>query len=300
MKKEREHKKKQQALTLEETKAEIANTEAKLAQLKEEKHQLFHTLKKVIHDDDRRRNKEVSHTQKYLQTTMRPNPSLHYMKSPAHLLMTQTGGSSANSLTAHSLPPAQKRPRSPSPPRSSINSAYYRTPQGSSASKYSSSPYATSAVASVSASAIYAHTTNASTSHHYNVAAAASRGHEDADRGKPVYLTQSVPQAIVTAQGRSSYSTSLAVAAAERDRAAVVAQQRALAAAAAPPAAHGGGSSSSSSFRSGSILSGYPRTAAYTIASNAPSAQSPRLVQAPQGQPQPNGTMRYYTQQREV
>ncbi len=48
MKKEREHKKKQEALTIEETKEEIANTEARLAQLKEEKHQLFHTLKKVI------------------------------------------------------------------------------------------------------------------------------------------------------------------------------------------------------------------------------------------------------------
>ena len=47
MKKEREHKKKQEALTIEETKEEITNTEAKLTQLKEEKHQLFHTLKKV-------------------------------------------------------------------------------------------------------------------------------------------------------------------------------------------------------------------------------------------------------------
>ena len=47
IKREREHKKKQEALTIEETKEEIANIEAKLQQLKEEKHQLFHTLKKV-------------------------------------------------------------------------------------------------------------------------------------------------------------------------------------------------------------------------------------------------------------
>ena len=46
-KKEREKKKKAEALSLEDTKEEIANVEAKLAQLKEEKHQLFSTLKKV-------------------------------------------------------------------------------------------------------------------------------------------------------------------------------------------------------------------------------------------------------------
>ena len=44
---EREHKKKQEALTLEDTKEQISNLETKLTQLKEEKHQLFHTLKKV-------------------------------------------------------------------------------------------------------------------------------------------------------------------------------------------------------------------------------------------------------------
>ena len=47
-KRERENKKKQEAVTLEDTKAEISSVEAKLSQLKEEKHQLFHTLKKVI------------------------------------------------------------------------------------------------------------------------------------------------------------------------------------------------------------------------------------------------------------
>ena len=47
MKEEREKKKKQVALTLEETKEEISNTEAKLTQLKKEKHTLFNELKKV-------------------------------------------------------------------------------------------------------------------------------------------------------------------------------------------------------------------------------------------------------------
>ena len=44
---EREHKKKQEALTLEETKQQIQFFETKLTQLKEEKHQHFNTLKKV-------------------------------------------------------------------------------------------------------------------------------------------------------------------------------------------------------------------------------------------------------------
>ena len=112
MKKEREKKKKQEALTIEETKEEIAITETKLAQLKEEKHQLFSTLKKVslnnlflnkviistnllykqvLYEDDRRSRKEVSHPQVYLQPTVRGGPSsAHYMKpNHPHLLMPQ-------------------------------------------------------------------------------------------------------------------------------------------------------------------------------------------------------------------
>ena len=45
---QRENKKKQEARTLEETNKEILALEKKLTQLKDEKHQLFHTLKKVI------------------------------------------------------------------------------------------------------------------------------------------------------------------------------------------------------------------------------------------------------------
>ena len=197
--------------------------------------------------------------------------------------------------------------RSPSPPRSNINSAYYR--QVSSAPKYGT--YANSAVASVSASAIYGHTANpggpsAASGHpggsgggyHYNVGSASNDVAPVERTSKPVYLTQSL-----SAAPRSSYNSTLA---AERDRAAaaVAAQQRAAmaaAAASAPPAAHGGGGSG---FRSASILAGYPRTVAYTVSSSAP-APSGRLSQAPQqqqqqqGQQQPNGSVRYYTQ-REV
>ena len=60
LKKEREHKKKQEASSLEETKEQIGQLEHKLTNLKEEKHQLFLTLKKVLNEDETRRRKETS------------------------------------------------------------------------------------------------------------------------------------------------------------------------------------------------------------------------------------------------
>ena len=60
LKREREHKKKQEANSLEETKEQISKLEEKLTNLKEEKHQLFLTLKKVLNEDDSRRRKETS------------------------------------------------------------------------------------------------------------------------------------------------------------------------------------------------------------------------------------------------
>ena len=66
---EREHKKKQEALTLEGTKDQIAQLEQKLNSYKSEKHELFHTLKKVLYEDDtRKRLKEAPHT---------PHPTLY-------------------------------------------------------------------------------------------------------------------------------------------------------------------------------------------------------------------------------
>merc|ERR1719394_1358272 len=60
LKRERESKKKQEANNLEETKEQIALLEEKLSSLKDEKHQLFLTLKKVLNEDDVRRRKETS------------------------------------------------------------------------------------------------------------------------------------------------------------------------------------------------------------------------------------------------
>lgn len=55
LRKERERQQKQDVMTLGETREQICNLENELSQLKEEKHQLFLQLKKVLNEDDRRR-----------------------------------------------------------------------------------------------------------------------------------------------------------------------------------------------------------------------------------------------------
>ena len=138
LKRERENKKKQDANNYEETKEQIGKLEEKLTNLKEEKHQLFLTLKKVLNEDDSRRRKETSE-----MNILYPQHA-----APNQLAFPLTGHMAPNNpqLTAMYLnpqqrqlaymkphgglpppmPPAQpiKRQRTPSPPRSS---SYYRT-----------------------------------------------------------------------------------------------------------------------------------------------------------------------------
>jgi len=138
LKRERENKKKQEANSLEETKDQISKLEEKLTNLKEEKHQLFLTLKKVLNEDDSRRRKETSE-----MNILYPQHA-----APNQLAFPLTGHMAPNNpqLTAmylqpqprqmaymkphQGLPPPMapaqtiKRQRTPSPPRSST---YYRT-----------------------------------------------------------------------------------------------------------------------------------------------------------------------------
>lgn len=53
--KERETQQKQNVMTLGETREQISTLENELIQLKNEKHQVFIQLKKVLHEDDNRR-----------------------------------------------------------------------------------------------------------------------------------------------------------------------------------------------------------------------------------------------------
>lgn len=68
LRKEREAREQQDVMTLGETREQITQLEAKLTQLKEEKHQLFLQLKKVLNEDDNRRRqlvKENTYVQMY-------------------------------------------------------------------------------------------------------------------------------------------------------------------------------------------------------------------------------------------
>ena len=259
---EREQKKKQEALTLEETKEQIANLEHKLNQYKTEKHELFHTLKKVLHDDEtRRRAKEAPHPNIYMQPAVRPQGGI-YMKPHPQLLITSQ------------QPPQQtvKRQRSPSPPRSGIPAAYFRNPVGPSGSKY---PVTTAYSAP---SAHSAHYTS------YNGSAVGSivsvgnnhLEHEEAARAKHIYLAPAAQQARFAERERGGHPA------------------RSLA---PPPAAHSSVTPVYRSGTSGSIMTGYPRynlpsgSAAITTAGAI--AGSPRLTHS-----QANGTgppQRYYT-----
>lgn len=59
LRKEREAREQQDVMTLGETREQIQQLEGKLQQLKEEKHQLFLQLKKVLNEDDNRRRQLV-------------------------------------------------------------------------------------------------------------------------------------------------------------------------------------------------------------------------------------------------
>lgn len=60
--KERERQQKQDVMTLGETREQISNLENELSQLKDEKHQLFLQLKKVLNEDDNRRRQLIKET----------------------------------------------------------------------------------------------------------------------------------------------------------------------------------------------------------------------------------------------
>ena len=124
LKRERETKKKQEANNLEETKDQIAMLEEKLSSLKEEKHQLFLTLKKVLNEDDVRRRKESSE-----MNAMYPQPhASNVLPMSGHIAQPPTSryiqpGQGMQQRQAMYMkaggPPSHaqvKRIRSPSPP----------------------------------------------------------------------------------------------------------------------------------------------------------------------------------------
>jgi len=278
LKKERENKKKQEASSLEETKEQIGQLEQKLTTLKEEKHQLFLTLKKVLNEDETRRRKETSemnnimgytqstpimplagHAQQhhmYLQPTSR-QPNM-YLKGP-HIVA--------------GLPPTQpiKRQRSPSPPRNpmpAVSSAYYRTatlPPG----RITSSVYGHPS-ASASGAPIYA----MSSSVHFPGFGGAAAVREE--ERKQVYLSQQASRQFVsTIHQQIEQANQKTGFPADRERA-----RLGLA-----PAAHSQPVALTAS-RAGSLTAGYPhretsaayQTPPHTIMSTQSSSLPPRLA----------------------
>jgi G protein pathway suppressor 2 len=278
LKKERENKKKQEASSLEETKEQIGQLEQKLTNLKEEKHQFFLTLKKVLNEDDTRRRKETSemnnimgytqstpimplagHAQQhhmYLQPTTR-QPNL-YLKGP-HIVA--------------SLPPAPpiKRQRSPSPPRPpAVSSAYYRTTPLPTPGRMSSSVYGHPS-ASASGAPIYAMSSGV----HYPFPTSGAAAVRDEDR-KQVYLSHpaagrfSIHQQIEQANQKTGFPT-------DRERARLGLPPA--------PAAHSQPVALTAS-RAGSITAGYPhreasaayQAAPHTMVSTVAPSLPPRLA----------------------
>lgn len=145
LRREQELKRKQDAMTLEEIKDQVTQSEKKLKELKDEKHQLFMQLKKVLHEDDTRRRALVKEANEiavaqaaanqayaahqglsavgtappqplYIQNLGRA-PVLYKMSSP------QLGGPIAQHTSC------LKRPLSPSPPPLSHPATKYQPPQ---------------------------------------------------------------------------------------------------------------------------------------------------------------------------
>ena len=136
LKKEREYRKKQEATSLEETKDQIAELEVKLTNLKDEKHQLFLTLKKVLNEDETRRRKETDELNILYGGPQHPPvlPLAGHTPHNQHIYMNPQSRQPSHYLKPHipGLPAAAqvKRPRTPSAPRAplaAVNSAYYRS-----------------------------------------------------------------------------------------------------------------------------------------------------------------------------
>ena len=66
--KEREKQQKQDSMTLSETKEQLGKLDSHLAELKDEKHQLFLQLKKVLNEDETRRRQLMNKEAGYADT----------------------------------------------------------------------------------------------------------------------------------------------------------------------------------------------------------------------------------------
>lgn len=117
LKKERELKKKKEeedSLTLEQTKEQIALWENKLASLKQEKHELFSQLKKVLHQENALKQKTQLKEQQNDQTSLQ-HQYMVGIGTNAQAFLQQQSNKKYLSIPAQNPPQSLKRSRSPSP-----------------------------------------------------------------------------------------------------------------------------------------------------------------------------------------
>ncbi|CAH1974408.1 unnamed protein product [Acanthoscelides obtectus] len=131
LRKEREAREQQDVMTLGETREQISQLETKLQQLKEEKHQLFLQLKKVLNEDDNRRRQLVKENAEQMMAmqTMAVPPANMVPNGPSaasvQLYIQQQQQQQPRLVQPQQQSQVQpgfktnatvKRPRSPSPP----------------------------------------------------------------------------------------------------------------------------------------------------------------------------------------
>ncbi|XP_076330195.1 uncharacterized protein LOC143235844 [Tachypleus tridentatus] len=129
LRREQEMKQKQNAMTLEEIKDQVAKLSHKLIQLKDEKHQLFLQLKKVLNEDETRRKVQEANDLAAMAHGFQQQ-AIPFGPSPVYL-SGAINARSANSMYKVTAPPqnvipqsAMKRPRSPSPPPTGYQQNY--------------------------------------------------------------------------------------------------------------------------------------------------------------------------------
>ncbi|KYN36086.1 G protein pathway suppressor 2 [Trachymyrmex septentrionalis] len=208
LRKERERQQKQDVMTLGETREQISNLDNELSQLKAEKHQLFLQLKKVLNEDDRRRQliKETSVCSE-VSTTVGGYPATGPRVVHPQLFLPLQRSSSplykvAVSTPTHLLQSGTiKRTHTPSPPpAASYHSAYGYKPPPSIPSYNPPPPKAEEARRSGDARAVLWNKNNQySASNFYSAptgqsvysysAPASQPSREPSESAKPVYLS---------------------------------------------------------------------------------------------------------------
>lgn len=119
----RKKKEKEDHLTLEQTKEQIQQLEKKLEGLKQEKHELFSQLKKVLHQEDETRKRAQIKEQQNEMLNIQQAYQAHIPVS-SHSMLSMQSVSGRPTLYRPQQPMipqmAMKRPHSPSPPPSSV------------------------------------------------------------------------------------------------------------------------------------------------------------------------------------